>query len=82
MGEFPVPAPWSTKDLSDRQRRTLAGSGRFWESAAGVDSYIDRILVPGAAAVRAACADCRVLDMMEKSAGATIFDFPPPGAKG
>ena len=28
------------------------------------------------------CADCRVLDMMEKSAGATIFDFPPPGAKG
>jgi hypothetical protein len=33
----------------------------FWEEAAGVDPYIDKILVPGAAAVRAACADCRVL---------------------
>ena len=33
----------------------------FWESAAGIDAYIDKILVPGAAAVRAACTDCRVL---------------------
>ncbi|MEZ4394967.1 MAG: sugar-binding protein [Polyangiales bacterium] len=33
----------------------------FWEEAAGVDPYIDKILVPGAAAVRAACADCVVL---------------------
>ncbi len=34
---------------------------QFWEGAAGVTPYIDKILVPGAAAVRAACADCVVL---------------------
>jgi hypothetical protein len=33
----------------------------FWETSAGVDPYIDKILVPGAQAVRRACADCRVL---------------------
>ena len=33
----------------------------FWEEAAGLDPYVTKILVPGAAAVRAACADCRVL---------------------
>ena len=35
--------------------------GGFWEDVAGVDPYIDKILVPGAAAVRGACGDCRVL---------------------
>ncbi len=35
--------------------------GGFWEEAAGLDPYVTKILVPGAAAVRAACADCRVL---------------------
>ncbi|MFO0628872.1 MAG: sugar-binding protein [Polyangiales bacterium] len=34
---------------------------QFWEQAAGVDAYVDKILVPGAAAVRAACGDCVVL---------------------
>lgn len=34
---------------------------QFWESAAGVDPYVDKILVPGAAAVRANCTDCTVL---------------------
>lgn len=33
----------------------------FWEVAAGLDPYVTKILVPGAAAVRAACADCRTL---------------------
>lgn len=33
----------------------------FWEESAGVEPYIDKVLVPGAAAVRAACADCVVL---------------------
>jgi hypothetical protein len=33
----------------------------FWETAAGVDPYIDKILIPGAQAVRRACPDCRVL---------------------
>ena len=33
----------------------------FWEEAAGLDPYVTKVLVPGAAAVRAACADCRVL---------------------
>lgn len=35
--------------------------GGFWEEAAGVDAYIDKILVPGAATVRRVCSDCRVL---------------------
>lgn len=34
---------------------------QFWESAAGVDPYVDKILVPGATAVRAVCTDCTVL---------------------
>lgn len=33
----------------------------FWESSAGVDPYVDKILLPGAAAVRRSCASCRVL---------------------
>ena len=33
----------------------------FWESAAGVDAYVDRILIPGADAVNRACASCLVL---------------------
>jgi hypothetical protein len=33
----------------------------FWEEAAGLDAWIDKIVLPGAEAVRAACADCRVL---------------------
>ncbi|MDW8361951.1 MAG: sugar-binding protein [Myxococcales bacterium] len=33
----------------------------FWEAAAGADAYIDKILLPGAAAVRARCRDCVVL---------------------
>ncbi len=33
----------------------------FWETAAGADPYIDKILVPGAAAVRRSCASCLVL---------------------
>jgi hypothetical protein len=34
---------------------------QFWEQSAGIDAYVDKILVPGAAAVRAACSDCVVL---------------------
>ncbi|MBK6463662.1 MAG: beta-galactosidase [Myxococcales bacterium] len=34
---------------------------QFWENAAGSGPYIDKILVPGAAAVRATCADCFVV---------------------
>lgn len=34
---------------------------QFWETPAGSGPYIDKILVPGAAAVRAACADCLVV---------------------
>lgn len=34
---------------------------QFWEQSAGIDAYVDKILVPGAAAVRAACGDCLVL---------------------
>jgi hypothetical protein len=33
----------------------------FWEQEAGLDAWIDKIVLPGAAAVRAACADCVVL---------------------
>jgi hypothetical protein len=33
----------------------------FWEEEAGLDAWIDTIVLPGAAAVRAACADCVVL---------------------
>jgi hypothetical protein len=33
----------------------------FWESAAGVGPYVDKILVPGADAVRASCPTCLVL---------------------
>ncbi|MBX7194446.1 MAG: hypothetical protein K1X94_20490 [Sandaracinaceae bacterium] len=33
----------------------------FWEEAAGLDAWVDKIVLPGAAAVRAACPDCRVL---------------------
>ena len=33
----------------------------FWESAAGSDAWIDKIFVPGAAAVRRACTDCVVV---------------------
>ncbi len=38
-----------------------ANLGGFWEEAAGIDAYIDKILVPGAATVRRVCSDCRVL---------------------
>lgn len=34
---------------------------QFWETPAGSGPYIDKILVPGAAAVRGACADCVVV---------------------
>jgi uncharacterized protein (TIGR03382 family) len=33
----------------------------FWERSAGLEAYVTKILLPGAAAVRAACSDCRVL---------------------
>ncbi len=33
----------------------------FWESPAGSDAWIDKILIPGAAAVRRVCTDCVVL---------------------
>ncbi len=33
----------------------------FWEEAAGLDAWIDTIVLPGATAVRSACADCLVL---------------------
>jgi hypothetical protein len=33
----------------------------FWEEAAGVDPYIDKILIPGAEALRRVCDDCLVL---------------------
>jgi hypothetical protein len=33
----------------------------FWEEAAGLDAWIDKIVLPGAEAVHAACGDCRVL---------------------
>jgi hypothetical protein len=33
----------------------------FWEEEAGLDAWIDTIVLPGASAVRAACGDCFVL---------------------
>jgi MYXO-CTERM domain-containing protein len=33
----------------------------FWEEDAGLDAWVDKIVLPGATAVRAACADCVVL---------------------
>ena len=33
----------------------------FWEEAAGLDAWVDTIVLPGASAVRAACGDCFVL---------------------
>lgn len=33
----------------------------FWEEAAGLDAWIDTIVLPGATAVRSACGDCLVL---------------------
>ncbi len=38
-----------------------ANLGGFWEEEAGLDAWIDTIVLPGAAAVRSACADCMVL---------------------
>jgi len=38
-----------------------ANLGGFWEEAAGSQSWIDKILVPGAAAVKRVCPTCKVL---------------------
>lgn len=48
----------------------------FWESPAGIDTYIDKIVLPGAMAVRRACTDCRVLgpDLAHVGAYDTALD--------
>ncbi len=53
-----------------------ANLGGFWESGAGMDAWIDKILIPGAAAVRAACTDCLVLgpDLAHVGAYDTMLD--------
>lgn len=60
--------PFGTKSMIDNMLARLGGHSMFAS--------------PEALARLQMCADCRVLDMMEKAEGATIFDFPDPGAKG
>ncbi len=59
--------PFGTRQMIDNMLGRLAGHSMF-----GTPEALRRLQM---------CADCRVLDMMEKSDRATIFDFPDGGGK-
>jgi ferredoxin len=59
--------PFGTKQMIDNMLGRLSGHSMF-----GSPEALRRLQM---------CADCRVLDMMEKTDKATIFDFPVAGPK-
>ena len=59
--------PFGTRQMIENMVGRLSSHSMFSNSAA-----LNRLQM---------CADCRVLDMMEKSDGANIFEFPSVGVK-